>query len=212
MRTLTAIALGAAALSAASSANAGLLEVKVFDDGVQVGATVTSGTGAIAYVGSDANFSDIQVSAQGDAIVPSPDLSSTTIEASTGPGFVGSHQLEVDVLQTGLAFLGGLMNVTGTVNGLIGAPGPTTENTELFPASGAAAAFGPNTVLVGAVTDDQQQYLTTFTTSQQSSSASMQFIGVAVPEPASSLALLGGSLLLLGLATQRGRRSQRRQA
>jgi hypothetical protein len=188
------------------------LQIQVFDDGVQVGSTVVSATGSIGFIGSDANFSDIQVSAQGDPLLPSPDLSSTTIEASAALGFIGSHVLEVDVLQTGLSFAGGLMQVTGTVNGLVGSPGPTTENTivngvvvdtELFPASALAAAFGPNPVTVGAVTSDQQQYITTFTAPTQSSSASMQFIGVTeVHEPNMSLLFMAG----LGLVTLWGTR------
>ncbi len=193
-----------------------MLEVKVYDDGVQVGATVISATGSIAYVGSDANFTDIQVSAQGGPILPEPDLSSIVIEASAANFIGGPHVLQVDVTQTGLSFAGGQMQITGTVNGLVGSPGPTTLNTivdgvtidsELFPASGSAAAFGPVAFLVGALTSDAQQYLTTFTAGMQSSSASMQFVGAAetVPEP-STLALLGGSLIVLWAARRNRRR------
>jgi hypothetical protein len=216
MRGIIPLALISGMMSTCNTQAAPMLEVKVFDDGVQVGATVTSGAGSIAYIGSDANFTDIQVSGQGNPILPEPDLSSIVIEASAANFTGGPHVLEVDVTQTGLTFAGGQMSITGTVNGLVGAPGPTTLNTfveglnvdtELFPASGSAAAFGPVSLLVGAVTSDEQQYLTTFTAGMQSSSASMQFVGAeAVPEPC-TLALLGGSLVVLWAARRNRRRA-----
>ncbi len=217
MRDLLRAAAVAGTMTASCAYATPMLSVTVYDDGVQVGLTVISATGSIAYVGSDANFSDIQVSGQGSPILPQPDLSSIVIEASASNFAGGPHVLQVDIVQTGLVFLGGLMQITGTVNGLVGAPGPTTLNTivdgvtidsELFPASGAAAAFGPVAFLVGSLVSDAQQYITTFTAGMQSSSASMQFVAAETVSEPSALALLGGSLLAWWFAHRGLRRRQ----
>jgi hypothetical protein len=211
MRNLLLSTAAALAITAAAPAFATpLLTIEVFDGLTQVGSTVISGTGAIGFVGSDANFSDIQVGGQGVSILPNPDLSTTTLEASTG-AVAGTHVLTVDIFQSGLTPFTGEQATTGTYNALIGAPGNATETmfVDGLPVVAETLtppvhAFGPVNSFVIGLTSDEEQYVMDFTDGHQSSSGTMQFVASVVPEPG-TLALLGTALLGLGLFLRRGK-------
>jgi len=99
-KLLTTVALIGTAFAWVTAAHA-TLSISVFDNGTQVGSTVTSATGAISFSGSDASFASITVNGLGSPILPQPDLSSNTLNA-TAAGITGTHILEVDVTQTAI--------------------------------------------------------------------------------------------------------------
>ena len=87
---LWATVAGTALLSAgAACANPSLLYIEVFDGATLIaGGTTGVGGGvdnAISNI-SEGNFTSISVSALGIPVLPSPDLSSTTINARSGTG------------------------------------------------------------------------------------------------------------------------------
>ena len=125
-----------------------LLTVGVLDDGVAVALACSGGTtGTINCLGGSTNYSSITVSAQGVPLLPSPDLSSLTINATSSTG--GTHTITVDVFQSGINTPPpSTLNSTFTINHLVGAPfGPSTLSDYI---NGTAVSGGANPRLNGA--------------------------------------------------------------
>ncbi len=190
------------ALLAVPSAQAPMMTISAFDDGVPIGSSL-SATGFGLFTGADANFSLVTASATGDPVVPQPDLGSTTVDVSAGAGFSGVHTLEIDILQTGLGFIGPMLaDTTMTFNGLIGAPGPAQEDmlvdgvviaNHVFPAGNGASDFASAMTIAGAASNEQI-YSVMFTQPLQEFSGTMQFTAAAAVSEPTSLSLLLGAV------------------
>ncbi|HEY1430772.1 MAG TPA: PEP-CTERM sorting domain-containing protein [Stellaceae bacterium] len=202
----------------ASSANA-TLTLSVTDNGTAIAGCATTTASPLSITCSNANFSAIQVSAQGTPTVPSPDLGTITISATAG-ALSATHILDAMLTQTGLSnFPGGASSTTFTENSLIGLPGPTMFNmlfngasiaSATLPVSAAPQTAGPFLVNLAAVPGsftDEQTISVDFGPSiaTQQSEAGAQFQAVSAPEPA-SLAMLGSALIGMGFAAYRRRR------
>jgi hypothetical protein len=197
---LTAILTTAAVISTPVYASP-LLAISVFDDGVQIGSTVTSSTGAAFFTGSDVNFSDVQISAEGPPILTSPDLSTTTLQAEASNALSGTHILKVDIEQTGLTPFTGTLTATGTYNGLVGTPlGGTEDNyvnsvkvdsETLLPT---VSTFGPVSLPVTGLFSDAHIYTLGFDDALESAGATMQTVITQAPEPSTWFILLGSLL------------------
>jgi hypothetical protein len=203
--------LSAALLSAQAGA---ALILSVTDNGVPIASCASTSASPLSVNCSNANFSAIQISAQGTPTVPSPDLGTIQISATAG-ALSTTHVLDAMVTQTGLAgFTGSLSSTTFTENSLIGLPGPTTFDmifngttiaTATLPVSLAPQTAGPFIVplaaIPGSFTDEQTisvDFGPSIMTQQSEAGAQFQAISAAVPEP-SSLAILGSALVGIGL-------------
>jgi hypothetical protein len=197
------------------------LQIEVFDGTTLMSNTVFNGTSfvpasnsGIADVldDSDANFSNISVSVQGIPKIPSPNLSSTTIDASTS-GIALPTTLTVLVTQTGVSMPLENLASTFTFNALTGqsetavfqnwidkndvAFGMTTPITSAVTLTPDVGSAGPITIAEGPLTlfSETEQYVISFGGGQQSVSLDSQIIDA--PEPM-TFAILGVGLCALG--------------
>ena len=223
MRKTTVAAAFALATGALFPSGAGAtLMLSVTDNGVPIAGCASTSASPLSVTCSDANFSAIQISAQGAPTVPSPDLGTIQISVTAG-ALAATHILDAMVTQTGLSgFTGSLSSTTFTENSLIGLPGPTTFDmifngttiaTATLPVSVAPQTAGPFIVplaaIPGSFTDEQTisvDFGPSIATQQSETGAQFQAISAAVPEP-SSMAILGSALLGLGLWYRRRQQS-----
>lgn len=204
-KSIAAIALFAAMTAPVAAAT---LDIEIFDNGTLID-SVSSISGAATLTSSDATFSNITVAAQGSPILPRADLSSVTLDATSASTFTGTHDLLVDVFQTGVSGTGNTLS-TFTINGLVNDPGPTTESsfadgsllsTHTFPVGLLDGSAGPFSAATGPFTTDELQYAVSFTAPSQSFGGSAQ-LTTNVPET-STWVMLGLGFAFLGWAAYR---------
>jgi hypothetical protein len=165
----------------------------------------------------DPNFSSVIVSVNGFPLIPSPNLNSTTIDASS----IAPSTLTVLVTQTGLSVPLENLASTFTFNGLTGQMesgtfqnwidvndtpfGMTTPITSAVTLTPDVGNAGPITIAEGplGLFSETEEYTINFGGAQQSVSLSSQIIDA--PEPM-SIALLGVGLGALGIV-RRNRRA-----
>lgn len=220
-RLLLAAAAVAALLSTAGVANATpQMSIEIFDGATLIGSSLNVSGGGIGLTASSANFSIVSVSALGVPVIPTPDLSSTNLSATTtsGHGVLTIMVTQTGLTQTALA----LFQSSFTFNALTGLASSAVF-TNYIDAGNAAfgmvtqiatANLSPVVTAVGPLNDnigpfplfsETQKYVITFTgTSTQSVSATDQIIDA--PEPM-SLGLLGAGLLGLGITRRRAKRA-----
>ena len=231
MRSTIFSAVAAVALTATASAQATpILYAMVFDNGVQVGGTVSASNGLLNFSGSDANFSSVTLTVDGVGVIPSPDLASQTTRVDTATGFTGTHTLAIAITQVGVTAPLGAMSFanTFTSNFLINGSGVTTDSIQNyfdasnngFAETSLLASFSCSSGTPGTCSSpiyntleqitgpfsETQIFSATFTAGGAALQSSAQIVGTTVPEPA-SVAMFGMGLLGLGLVQRRNKRS-----
>jgi hypothetical protein len=214
MRQLITAAGLCASLFLAHAAQA-TLAVTATDNGTPIALTVNQANGNLTATGTDANFSAIGITATGAPAVPAPALGTVTLDVHSIAS--ATNVLDITVTQTGLNTPAGFQSATdNTFNGLIGAPGPITQNmfidgsllnTVTFPASSGTATQDFTDLITVPITSDAEEFAMTFT-GPQAALETIAFVAApsGVSEPG-SLALLGAGLLLLGTLRLRSSRS-----
>src|SRR5580704_5608850 len=118
---LTTVALAALASPAQAT-----LMIEVFDNGALIDNISGVTTGAASLTANDANFSNITVNAQGSPILPHADLSSVTLDATTGAFTTDEIQFAVAFTAADQSFGGSAQLTTDVVPGPVvgaGLPG-----------------------------------------------------------------------------------------
>lgn len=179
-----------------SPASSTVLTLEAFDNGVSVGVAVSTTGTASLRVTDDPAFDIIDLSAAGSPFLPGGDLSSVTLNVTSG-AISTTHTLTVDVFQTGISVPAHTTeNSTFTTNNLVGSPGPTTESTfadgtnhtlgtllatHTFPLGTSNGTFGPISTSFGAMNADAHQYLIGFHAPDQSANDTIQ-LTTGIPE------------------------------